>query len=117
MDLFDDAKQDSTEHMFVCLEVESSVDIVQHDLLQFESSVDIGTVGFEGVESFVMGVVGTAGVVEGPADSTHNFLDMVLCEHASPRDQNFVGGSDGRRPAAATTAATADSNRKRQHQP
>ena len=53
--------------------------------------MDVGTVGFGGADLVVMGVVGTAEAAEGPADSMHHFLDMVLCEHESPRDQNVVG--------------------------
>ena len=63
--------QDSTRHIFVGPEV--------------ESLVDVGSVGFEGVDSVVMGVVSTAEVVEGPADSIHNVLGKFLCEHEKVR--------------------------------
>ena len=67
-----------TRHIFVGPEVVSSVDIA--------SSVDAGTVGFEGVDSADMGVAGSAEVVGGPADSMQHFLDMGLCEQKSLRD-------------------------------
>ena len=67
--------------------------------------MDVGTVGCEGVDSVDVRVVGTAEVVKGPGDGIQYFLDTVLCEHESPRDQNFVGGSDGHQPAIAADQA------------
>ena len=71
-------------------EVESAVDV--------GNSVDIGFVDFEGMESFVMGSVGTVEIVEGPSDSTQtvvgtedgmqNVLDCLL------RDRDFPAATD-----------------------
>ena len=73
--------------------------------------VGVVTVGSEGVASVVMGVVGTAELVEGPADSVDNLLDVqnvldvILC------DQDVVNGSDAHQPAsAAATSAAAYCN-------
>ena len=82
------------------------------------NSVEIGFVGFEGMESVVMGSVGTVERVEGPADSIQtvvgteddmqHFLDSILC------DQEFPAATDcnrKRQPTAlATAAATAQAS-------
>ena len=59
-------------------------------------------------------------VVEGAVDDVQEFLDIVLCDHESPRDQIFADAYDNgkqqqqHQPLAAS--ATAEANRKRQHQ-
>ena len=78
--------------------------------------------GSELEESVDIGIVSTVDVVcselVGTEDDMQHFLDMVLCDHENPRDQNFVGGSDGKRhQQPSATATTASRNRKRQHKP
>ena len=87
----------------------------EHDLMQCtETNYVTHFVGSE--------VVGLAHVVSsevvGMEDDIQHCLDMVLCDYESPRDQNFVGGSDVKRQHQLSTAsATASRNRKRQHMP
>ena len=61
--------------------------------------------------------------VVGSVDKIQDVLDIVLCDHESPRDQNLADPSDNdeqqqqqqQQPPAAS--ATTESNCKRQHQP
>ena len=67
------------------------------------SSVDIGTVGFEGMDPVVMGGVGTVEMVEGPADVIQNvigtednmqhFLDSLLCDQDFQQQQIVIASA------------------------
>ena len=83
----------------------------RHDLMQFmEANV--------GGPDLVVAADVVGSEVVGTEDDILHFLDMILREHESPRDQLFVGGSDGKRQhQPLATSATASRNRKRQHQP